>query len=97
MNAPLISQMEIDKWKDKYSYVVKITIELLDHSKSIGYYKAPDVHIITKCLNLLKQDNIGEAREFLAQNTWLGGDIDQQIKESYAIPAQATLWTMTDI
>ncbi|MDP3469654.1 MAG: hypothetical protein Q8S11_15040 [Daejeonella sp.] len=97
MNNLLIDQTNVDEWKDKYSYVVKVRIELLDHSQSIGYYKAPEDEIINKCINLVKQQDIGEARVFLAQNTWLGGDINQQIKENHAIPAQAILWTFTGI
>lgn len=82
----------LDGWKKKHGEVNIITITLPDGTKAIGYYKKPGRDIIANCVNDASAGRVFEAREFLAQNTWLGGDARHQNNDDVAIPAQVELW-----
>ncbi|WP_443937094.1 hypothetical protein [Pedobacter sp. MW01-1-1] len=87
-----VSQNVLDNWKQKYDEVTIIEVDLGNGKKSIGYYKKPTRAIVANCVNDATAGKHFEAREFLAQNTWLGGDGAQQTNDDIAIPAQTQLW-----
>ena len=88
-----VKQTVLDNWKQKYGEVTVIEVDIANGKKSIGYYKKPDRNIIANCINDATAGRQFEAREFLANNTWLGGDAQQQTVDDIAIPAQTALWT----
>lgn len=87
-----VKQSVIDGWKNKYGQVITVTVTLEDGTQCVGYYKKPTRDIIANCVNDASAGKVFEAREFLAQNTWLGGDDRQQTNDDVAIPAQVELW-----
>lgn len=87
-----VAENVLDGWKRKYGEVIIVEIELEDKTKSVGYYKKPTRDIIANCVNDATAGRVFEAREFLAQNTWLGGDNRHQTNDDVAIPAQIHLW-----
>jgi len=82
----------VEAWKRKYGDVNVVTVTAEDGTHLVGYYKKPDRNIIANCVNDASAGKIFEAREFLAQNTWLGGDKRQQTDDDVAIPVQIELW-----
>lgn len=82
----------LEGWKKKYTQVIIIDVTLEDGTQSRGYYKKPDRNIIANCVNDASAGRVFEAREFLAQNTFIGGDGKHQTNDDVAIPAQVELW-----
>lgn len=87
-----VDQKTLDAWKAKHKEVVIIDVTLNDKSKIRGYYKKPTRDVIANCVNDATAGQIFEAREFLANNTWLGGDSSFQTDEDVAMTAQIQLW-----
>lgn len=87
-----MKQSVIDGWRAKHGQVITIVVTLEDGTKCVGYYKKPTRDIIANCVNDASTGKVFEAREFLATNTWLGGDDRQTTNDDIAIPAQVELW-----
>jgi hypothetical protein len=87
-----VKQSVIDGWKSKYGQVITVVVTLDDETKCVGYYKKPTRDIIANCVNDASTGKVFEAREFLANNTWLGGDDRHRTNDDVAIPAQVELW-----
>jgi hypothetical protein len=87
-----MKQTVIDGWKNKYGQVISIIVTLEDGTKCVGYYKKPTRDIIANCVNDASAGKVFEAREFLATNTWIGGDERQKTNDDVSIPAQVELW-----
>lgn len=87
-----IKEAEVEAWKKKHGDVVIITIHVAANDKALGVYAKPNRDVIANCVNQASAGQIFEAREFLAQNTWLGGDTRHQTNDDVAIPAQVELW-----
>ena len=86
-----VSQTALDGWKTKFKEVHIITITVDKDDKAVGYYKKPDRNILANVINMMSAGEVFESREFLAQNTWLGGDNRHQTNEDVSIPAQVQL------
>ncbi|WP_442589195.1 hypothetical protein ACSBL2_24565 [Pedobacter sp. AW31-3R] len=92
MIAGEVDQRTLELWKAQHKQVIIIDVELEDKSKIRGYFKKPGRDIIANCVNDATAGQIFEAREFLANSTWLGGDTQFQTDEDVAITAQVQLW-----
>jgi hypothetical protein len=86
-----VTQTQLDAWKAKYGEVHIITVTVDKDDKSVGYYRKPDRHVLANVVNMMHLGQVFESREFLANNTWLGGDARQQNNDDVAIPAQVSL------
>jgi len=86
-----VTQTQLDAWKAKFGEVHIITVTVDKEDKAVGYYKKPDRHVLANVVNMMHLGQVFESREFLAQNTWLGGDARQQNNDDVAIPAQVSL------
>lgn len=87
-----VTQKDLDKWKEKHGGVHIITIHIDAKDKAVGYYKKPNRDVIANVVNMASAGQIFEAREFLCNNTWLGGDTRHQTDDDVAIPAQIELY-----
>lgn len=86
-----VSQTQLDGWKAKYGEVHIITVKVDKEDTAVGYYKKPDRHVLANVINQQSIGQVFESREFLAQNTWLGGDARHQTNDDVSIPAQVEL------
>lgn len=84
---------QIAAWKRKYDSVHKITIEVSEGDKAVGYLRSPNRDHKAIALSLYQQNKPLETGEFLLQNCWLGGDErlkdDEKIADSAAIQANS--------
>ena len=86
-----VAQNTLDGWKTKFKEIHIITITVDAKDKAVGYYKKPDRHVIANVVNMMSAGEVFEAREFLGNNTWLGGDARHQTNDDVSIPAQVQL------
>lgn len=86
-----VSQTLLDSWKAKHSEVHIITVKVAKDDDAVGYYKKPDRHVLANVINMQSIGQVFESREFLAQNTWLGGDERHQTNDDVSMPAQVEL------
>lgn len=91
MLAGGVTQTQLDKWKKEFGEVHIITVTVSPNDKAVGYYKKPDRHILANVINLQAVGSLFEAREFLANNTWLGGDNRHQTNDDVMITTQVQL------
>lgn len=87
-----VAESVLEGWKRKHVEVNIVDVTLEDGSLSRAYYKKPDRNIIANCVNDASAGRVFEAREFLANNTFIGGDQRHQTNDDVAIPAQIALW-----
>lgn len=87
-----ITQAELDGWKEKYKEVSIVTVKLNANESLTGYFKKPTREILAYVTNLASDKQVFEAREFLATNTFIGGDKSILTNEDAAIAAQIKLW-----
>ena len=87
-----VTQDELDAWKTKYKEVHIITIKLNEHESLTGYFKKPDRNIMANCINLASDKKQYEAREFLLNNTFIGGDKTITSNFDAAVSAAMKLW-----
>lgn len=87
-----VTQEELDNWKSKHGEVHIITVKLNEHESLTGYFKKPNRDIMANCINLAQDKKIYEAREFLLNNTFIGGDKAITTNFDAAITAQTKLW-----
>ncbi|MBD3748937.1 MAG: hypothetical protein IE931_05530 [Sphingobacteriales bacterium] len=92
MLAGGVTQAQLDAWKAKHGEVHIISVEVSKDDKAVGYYRKPDRDVLANVVNKATDGLMFEAREFLAQNTWLGGDKRHQTNDDVAIPAQTRLY-----
>jgi hypothetical protein len=88
-----VSQGELDAWKEKFKEVHIVTVTVSEHEKLTGYFKKPGRDIMANCVNLSQEGKVFEAREFLALNTFIGGDKTILSNEDAAIITQTKLWS----
>lgn len=88
-----VSQGELDAWKEKFKEVHIVTVTVSENEKLTGYFKKPNRDIMANCVNLSQEGKVFEAREFLAINTFIGGDKTILSNEDAAIITQTKLWT----
>jgi hypothetical protein len=87
-----VSQDQLDLWKEKYKEVHIITVRLNEHESLTGYFKKPDRNIMANCINLAQDKKNYEAREFLLNNTFIGGDKTITTNFDAAVSAATKLW-----
>lgn len=88
-----VTQAGLDAWKEKYKEV-HIVVVTIDTNKTLtGYFKKPDRPILANCVNLSATGQLFEAKEFLWNNSWLGGDAELRTNEDAAISGQQKLWS----
>lgn len=90
----MIEKSVLDQWKKTFKGLFVVEVSVTNEDKAIGYYKTPSAMIINVCLDQLNTFGLSSAMEFLANNTWLGGDYRQQVNDSVALAAQAELWKL---
>lgn len=88
-----VTQGELNDWKEKFKEVHIVTVHLNESEKLTGYFKKPGRDIMANCVNLAQGGKVFEAREFLALNTFIGGDKTILSIEDAAIITQTKLWT----
>jgi len=91
-----VTQEELDGWKAKYGEVHIITVTVNEHESVTGYFKKPGRDIMANCVNLVHDKKTFEAREFLLNNTFIGGDKAITTVFDNAIAAQTKLWTQVN-
>lgn len=87
-----VTQEQLDGWKDQYGEVHIITVQINENESVTGYFKKPGRDIMANCVNLVHDKKTYEAREFLLNNTWIGGDKSITTNFDCAIAAQTKLW-----
>jgi hypothetical protein len=88
-----VTQEQLDKWKADYKEVHIITVKVTDHESLTGYFKKPGRDIMANCINLVADKKLYEAREFLLNNTWIGGDKKITTDFNASVAAQTKLWS----
>jgi len=86
------TQAQLDAWKTKYGEVHIVTVQLTDDKTITGYFKKPGRDILANCVNMSTEGKTFEAREFLANNTFIGGDSEIQTNFDAAVITQTKLW-----
>jgi hypothetical protein len=88
-----VTQEQLDAWKAKFGEVHIITVKINENESVTGYFKKPGRDIMANCINLVHDKKTYEAREFLLNNTFIGGDKVITTNFDCAIAAQTKLWT----
>ena len=88
-----VTQEQLDEWKAKHKEVHIITVRVSEHETLTGYFKKPGRDVMANCINLAQDKKIFEAREFLLNNTFIGGDKQITTNFDYSVTAQTKLWT----
>ena len=83
---------ELEAWKEKYKEVHIVTVKLNEHESLTGYFKKPDRNIMANCINLAQDKKNYEAREFLLNNTFIGGHKTITTNFDAAVSAATKLW-----
>jgi len=91
-----VTQEQLDDWKIKYGEVHIITVMVNENESVTGYFKKPNRDIMANCVNLVHDKKTFEAREFLLNNTFIGGDKAITTVFDNAIAAQTKLWTQVN-
>lgn len=87
-----ITQAQLDAWKEKHGGVNVVKVHLSEAESVTGYFKKPTRDVIANCVNMATEGNVYEAREFLANNTFIGGDARVNTDFDVSISAQINLW-----
>jgi len=88
-----VSQGTLDGWKEQFKEVHIVTVTVNEHEKLTGYFKKPGRDIMANCVNLSQEGKVFEAREFLANNTFIGGDKTILSNFDAAVITQTKLWS----
>jgi len=89
----MVEQRTIREWKKRFEYILIVEVQVSENDVCIGYYKRPTDSIIDLCSKELNLNGLATSMDFLANNTWLGGDHRQQIVAEIAVSAQVSLWS----
>ncbi len=87
-----VTQAQLDTWKEQYKEVHIVTVTVDDNTVLTGYFKKPNRPILANCVNLSSTGQLFEAKEFLWNNSKLGGDPQIFTNEDAAISGQNQLW-----
>jgi hypothetical protein len=87
-----ITQDQLDVWKANHGKVYIVSVVVDENRTLTGYFKKPGRDIIANCVNLTHEGRLFEAREFLWNNSWLGGDAELKTNEDAAMAGQVKLW-----
>lgn len=87
-----VTQDQLEAWKAKHKEVFIVSVKRNDGTVVTGYFKKAGRDVIANCVNMASTERIFEAREFLAKNTFLGGDPAIDTDEDVSIAVQVNLW-----
>jgi len=87
-----VTQEELDEWKEKYKEVHIITVKVSDSESITGYFKKPDRNVMANVVNMANNGNMFGAREFLLNNTYIGGNKRITTDFDASIVAQTKLY-----
>jgi len=83
----IVSEAQIEAWKQKHKEVHTLTVEVSDNDHAVCYLRKLNRDHIAIALSLYNQDKLLECGEHIVQNAWLGGDERCKIHEDIAIGA----------
>lgn len=89
----VVPKTQLESWKKKYKKVHKITVEVAEGDKAIGYLRNPSRDHKAIALSLYQQNKPLETGEFLLQNCWLGGD--ERLKDAEEVSDSAAIQANT--
>jgi hypothetical protein len=100
-----ITQAQLDQWKAKYGIVHKIKVVVTKSDKdkpadiAFGYIRDinDDLELISSVLSMQSGGKIVEAKVFLLNNAWLGGDIRCTTVNKVMISSATQAATTVDI
>jgi len=87
-----ITQAQLDEWKAQYGEVSIVTVHIDDNESVTGYFKKPTRAVLANVVNLQYANKTYEAREFLVNNTFIGGDKKITTDFDCAQACQSKLW-----